>query len=177
MRIVLVVVPAAFVRCAALALRRTFPVIVFGVLGVAAAPESMATDPDGGMAAGDTMGYMHGATKKAPEVAMQNVPKAEGADARTVAEVNTDRIALNGRPVTVRGQVVKVTNVLGKNWVHLRDGTGSGADGTDDLTVTSAAEPKIGDVVVAKGTVKADVDIGSGYAFKVLVEDATFLEK
>ena len=147
---------------------------VFGAPGVAAPEPGEASSPHAQMAAGGGMGYMHDSMKKGPEPVVANVPKAEAADARTVAEVNTDRLALKDRSVTVRAQVVKINNVLGKNWVHLRDGSGSSADGSNDLLVTSEGEPRIGDVVVAKGTVKTDVDIGDGYTFKVLVEDATF---
>ena len=31
----------------------------------------------------------------------------------------------------------------------------------------------VGDVVLARGTVRTDQDFGSGYAYKVLIEDAT----
>jgi hypothetical protein len=74
----------------------------------------------------------------------------------------------------VRAKVVKFTPaILGKNWIHVRDGTGTQADGTNDVLVTSQAEAKVGDVVLIKGIVRTDVDLGSGYAYKVLVEDAT----
>jgi len=63
---------------------------------------------------------------------------------------------------------------MGKNWVHLRDGSGSAADNSNDLLATSKDEPKVGDVVIARGTVKTDVDLGSGYAYKVLIEDVSF---
>ena len=78
------------------------------------------------------------------------------------------------RPVAVRGKVVKFTPaVLGKNWIHLRDGTGSAADGTNDLVVTTKDEAKVGDVVLVKGVVQTDRDLGSGYSYKLLVEEAT----
>ena len=32
----------------------------------------------------------------------------------------------------------------------------------------------VGDVLNAKGTVRTDVKLGSGYAYAVLIEDATF---
>jgi hypothetical protein len=103
------------------------------------------------------------------------VAKAEGANGRTVAEVYANRVALKDKPVVIRAKVVKVNaGVMGKNWVHLRDGSGSAADGSNDLLVTSKDEPKVGDLVVAKGTVKTDVNLGSGYAYKVLVEEASF---
>ncbi len=63
---------------------------------------------------------------------------------------------------------------MGKNWVHLRDGSGSAADNSNDLLVISMNEVKIGDVVTAKGTVRTDKDFGSGYAYKVIIEEATF---
>jgi hypothetical protein len=62
--------------------------------------------------------------------------------------------------------------VLGKNWVHLRDGSGSAADGSDDILVTTQDETKIGDVVLVKGIVQTDRDFGSGYSYKVLIEEA-----
>jgi hypothetical protein len=133
------------------------------------------------VAAGDAppghpdLGSVHGGIAKSADFGVVNVAKAEGPDARTVAEVNADRQALKDRTVTVRAKVVKVTaNVMGKNWVHVRDGSGAASDGSNDLVVTSNAEPTVGDVVVVKGVVRTDVNIGSGYAYKVLVENASF---
>jgi hypothetical protein len=31
-----------------------------------------------------------------------------------------------------------------------------------------------GDLVVASGTIRNDIDLGSGYTYKVLLEEATF---
>jgi hypothetical protein len=159
------------------ALNRIFPTIIFGTLGVeeAAAPQAAATEANANPHAGTGLGKMHGGMAKAADAGPVNVAKAEGPDARTVAEVNADRLALNGKAVTIRAKVVKInTAVMGTNWVHLRDGTGSATDGGNDVLVTSKDEPKLGDVVVARGVVRADVDLGSGYAFRVLVEDVSF---
>lgn len=101
------------------------------------------------------------------------VAKASEADAKTVAEVSTSKAALKDRSVTVRGQVVKVNSgILGKNWLHLQDGTGKAADGSDDLIVTTTDAAAVGDVVTISGTVRTDVNVGSGYAYAVLVENA-----
>jgi len=101
------------------------------------------------------------------------VPKATGADARTVEEVVAGRKSLKDKTVTIRAQVVKVTNgVMGKNWLHLQDGTGSAAKGTHDILVTTADAIAVGDVVDARGTVRIDVTVGPGYAYEVLVEGA-----
>ena len=79
------------------------------------------------------------------------------------------------KPVVIRAKVVKFNGgIMGKNWIHLRDGSGSAADNSNDILVTSKDEAKVGDVVIAKGIVKTDVDLGSGYAYKVLVEDVSF---
>ena len=117
--------------------------------------------------------HMHAGAAKAVDVGNVKVPKATGPDARTVAEIVAKGAELKDKNVLVRGKVVKYTpNVLGKNWVHLRDGSGSAADGTNDVLVTTNDETKIGDVVLARGTVRTDVNLGSGYAYKVLVEEA-----
>ena len=80
---------------------------------------------------------------------------------------------LKDKTVVVRGKVVKLTsNVMGKNWVHLRDGSGSAADNTNDILVTTKDQTQVGDVVVAKGIVRTDVNLGSGYAYKVLIDEA-----
>jgi hypothetical protein len=101
------------------------------------------------------------------------IAKATGADGYTVAEIMAKRTELAGKTVSVRGKVVKFSpSIMGKNWVHLRDGTGKQADGSNDLLVTTQEMTKVGDVVLAKGVVQVDTDFGMGYAYKVLVEDA-----
>jgi hypothetical protein len=69
------------------------------------------------------------------------VDKAKGANARTVAEVNTQEPDLKDKPVVVRGKVVKYNGgIMGKNWIHLRDGSGVAGDGSNDLLVTTAEQ-------------------------------------
>ena len=117
--------------------------------------------------------HMHAGAAKAADIGNVKVPKATGPNARTVAEIVAKGTELKDNPVVVRGKVVKYTpDVMGKNWVHLRDGSGSASDGTNDVLVTTTDETKIGDVVLARGTVRTDVNLGSGYAYKVLVEEA-----
>jgi hypothetical protein len=101
------------------------------------------------------------------------VDKAEGPGAKTVEEIVTQRAALKDQTVTVRGKVVKFNAaILGKNWIHLQDGTGSQAQGSHDVLVTTQEQARPGDVVTARGTVRVDKDFGAGYAYKVLIEDA-----
>jgi hypothetical protein len=111
---------------------------------------------------------------EAANVDLTGIAKADGG--KTVAEVYGEKAALTGQPVTVRGKVVKTNaGIMGKNWVHVRDG--SGEEGSNDLTVTTAAGalPNVGDVVVVTGTVAVDKDFGMGYQYPVLVEEATIV--
>jgi len=101
-----------------------------------------------------------------------SVPKATSADARTVAEVFQERAALKGKAVSVRGKVVKYNPaVMGKNWIHLRDGSGT-AGKDNDVTVTSQQEAKLGEVITVQGTVTIDQDIGLGTPYPVIIQDA-----
>lgn len=101
------------------------------------------------------------------------VPKAAGADAKLVAEVFAQRVELKDKMASVRGKVVKVTTgVMGKNWLHLRDGSGSDAAQDNDLIITTNDVVQVNDVVTAQGKVTIDKDLGSGYSYKVLIEDA-----
>jgi hypothetical protein len=90
---------------------------------------------------------------------------------KNIASLYADKGSLAGKTVVVCGKVVKFTpGVMKKNWIHLRDGTG--ADGTNDLTVTTNAVVNIGDVVVARGVLNVDKDLGFGYKYDIIVEDA-----
>jgi hypothetical protein len=149
------------------AMGRTFDQIVFAS-AVSTETSSVAT-PAQQMAAAHK-----GAATGATSAPVEKVTKAAGADARTVAEVYAQKTQLKGKGVAVRGKVVKFTpDILGKNWVHLRDGSGSASGGDNDLLVTTAATAKVGDVLVARGVVRLDANYGSGYAYPVVVEGAT----
>ena len=141
-------------------LKRKFDKIVFGTIA----------DPNAKPAA--ALAAPHGATPAAA-APVAKVAKASGPDARTVAEVVKGKAALKDKPVLLRAQVVKVNNgIMGKNWVHLQDGSGSAADGSNDILVTTMDTAAVGDIVNAKGTVRTDVNLGSGYAYAVLIEGA-----
>lgn len=142
-------------------LKKTFPSIVFG---------NLAGTTTGGK---ETMAA-HGNQVKPVDTGPIKVAKASGANAYTVAEVVTKATTLKDKPVQVNGKVVKVNNgIMGKNWVHLRDGTGSESNASNDILVTTNTSAKLGDMVTASGTVRNDKDFGAGYSYKVLIEEAT----
>ncbi|WP_028583585.1 hypothetical protein [Desulfogranum mediterraneum] len=104
------------------------------------------------------------------------VDKAEGADSYTVGECFSQARELNNQTVTIRGKVMKVSpRIMGKNWVHLQDGSGSPMKNTHDLVITTQALPKPDTVVTFRGTLHADRDFGAGYRYAVIVEEATLL--
>ncbi len=141
-------------------LKRTFDTIYFvGALQVASGPSGAASVPAG-----------KNVTERSPKVEVGKVAKAEGG--LTVAEVFAQASKLSGKQVVLRGKVVKFNGgIMGKNWLHIQDGTGEAK--TNDLTVTTDATPEVGDTVVIKGLLTTDKDFGAGYKYAVIVEDAT----
>jgi len=139
-------------------LGKTFDSIVFGQIGNGASPAAAGpAAPEGSMPA-------------AAPPKLIKVAKADSPDARTVAEIYKGKATLRDKPVALRAQVVKVNNgVMGKNWLHLQDGSGSSAGSDQDIVVTTQATAAVGDVVTVKGTVRADVDLGMGYRYAVMI--------
>lgn len=166
-------------------LKRTFEKLYLGSLvGPDAPAGGMPGMPPPGMMGGApgepvNLGAQHAAAVSGPsDVGVIKVDKASGADARTVAEVFAQRDALKEKPVTIRAKVVKMNpGVMGKNWLHLRDGTGTAEGKNNDLTVTSAEEAAVGDVVTVKGTIRVNKDFGFGYNYPVIMEDAKISKK
>jgi hypothetical protein len=103
--------------------------------------------------------------------------RSSGGSARSVADIYAARGSLGGQSVTVRGEVVKYTaGVMGKNWIHLRDGSGTSAAGNDDITITTLDSAEVGSLVTATGVLRLDRDFGSGYAYPVIIEDARLVK-
>ena len=101
------------------------------------------------------------------------VAKAGGDNAYTVGECFKKAKELNNKKVRVQGKVVKVSRmIMGRNWVHIQDGTGNPMENTHDLVVTTKAEPKLDSVVTVEGTLHANKDFGAGYKYNAIIEDA-----
>ena len=160
-------------------LNRDFPVIYFagsirlnGVNSAAALPAGHPAVGSG--AAGDlSAGHPPMAGKAAPlKVDFTGLKPAK--DGKTVEEIYAASAKLEGKSVKVRGKVVKYNaNILGKNWLHIQDGTGSA--GSNDLLVTTTGQSKTGDTVLIEGKVATNKDFGSGYKYSLLIEDAKVL--
>lgn len=110
-----------------------------------------------------------GGAAQATKVDVSGIKKAEGG--KTIQEIFAGKAQIEGKQVKVRGKVVKFNSmIMGKNWLHLQDG--SGVEGSNDLTLTTASEVKVGNTVVATGTIAIDKDFGHGYKYPVIMEDA-----
>ena len=103
---------------------------------------------------------------------------AQTAKVQTVASINQDKASLGGKTVAVQGKVVKVNNaIMGRNFVHVQDGTGDAAKGTNNLIVTSKQTAAVGDQVTISGVVVLNRDFGAGYSYPLLIEDASITPK
>lgn len=105
------------------------------------------------------------------------VEKAAGPDAYTIAEIFRQRAALNGKAIRVRAKVVKVSmGIMGKNWVHLQDGTGDAKKNTHNLVATTQDIPQKDEIVTMTGTLVKDKDFGAGYNYEAIIENATLVK-
>ena len=151
-------------------LNRTFDEVYFGNLTPPEAPPAGAM---AGAAAPKSVG-----TPPTVDAKVGKVEKASGADAHTIAELWAQKGALAGKPVTIRGVVVKYNpGVMGKNWIHLQDGSGEAAKGTHDITVTSMDAAALHATITVTGRVSLDKNFGAGYSYPLIVEEAKVVKK
>jgi len=98
------------------------------------------------------------------------------ANLKTVAVLNKDKAALAGKTVSAQGKVVKVNNgIMGRNFVHVQDGTGDASN--NNLIVTSKDMANVGDQVSVTGVVVVNRDFGGGYSYPLLIEEAKITPK
>jgi hypothetical protein len=108
-----------------------------------------------------------------PSAATVNVNKASGPNSYSVNECFEQAKDLNTKTVRVRGKIMKISRmIMGKNWLHLQDGTGNPLKNQHDLVVTTQDDPAENTVVTVEGTLSANRDFGAGYKYDVIVEDA-----
>lgn len=92
------------------------------------------------------------------------------ADAISIKDLFANKKKYEGKQITVAGECVKVNNgIMGRNWVHLQDG--SIAEGKKlDLTVTTDQLIQPGSKVALQGKVTLNKDFGAGYRYDIIVE-------
>ena len=108
-------------------------------------------------------------------VAQKVVSSGKPQETVSIGTVYAELAERSGSVVVVHGTVVKSTNAVGWNWVHLQDGTGDAAAGSHDLTIQTQEQVVRGQQVVFEGTLRQDVSLGFGYHYEALVENGKLL--
>lgn len=125
------------------------------------------------------VGEMRGKSSAASSMSQSKKPVAPVADISvekvdggvSIQELYSDMKDLEGKVVLVKGQVTKFNSgIMGRNWVHLQDGTTQGD--YFDVTITTKASVEVGDVVVFSGQVTLNKDFGAGYKYDLIIEEA-----
>lgn len=102
----------------------------------------------------------------------QKVIKIDKSDGElTIADLFENRSKYSGQKVIIKGLVGKVNKaVMGKNWIHLQDGTNF--SGNFDLTITSQDIVNTDEVATFEGVISLNKNFGSGYFYELIMEDA-----
>ena len=89
----------------------------------------------------------------------------------TIAELLANKSKYAEKEILIKGQVVKVnTKILGRNWIHIQDGTNF--EDKHNFTTTTHETVNVGDIVIFKGKIVLDQNFGSGYDYEILMEEA-----
>ncbi|MBK7633861.1 MAG: hypothetical protein IPJ13_05870 [Saprospiraceae bacterium] len=93
-------------------------------------------------------------------------------DAVKLSELFKNKNKYEGQVITISGTCVKVNNgIMGKNWVHIEDGSKSNGK-LLNLTVTTSINIPVGSNVALKGKVSINKDFGAGYKYDIIMEEA-----
>ena len=141
-------------------LQRTFEKVYFVDQVAGDVPPASAAQPSAGTA-----------HRMKPEMEKQAIPVEPAKGGISIAELFAKRDSYAARTVLIRGQVTKINRaIMGRNWIHLQDGTGD--SGSYDLTVTTNDDASVGDIAAFEGTITLNKDFGSGYSYELIMEDA-----
>lgn len=148
-------------------LDRDFPEIYF----INSISKGAMNKPSMGMGGGMPAHTGKVATKKDTKISIQKT-----GNELTLAKLFENKEKYTTSEFEIRGVVVKVNpQVMGKNWIHIQDGTNSGE--MYDLTITTQQMAKVGDQVTFKGKLTLNKNFGSGYFYEVIMENATLVNK
>lgn len=176
-------------------LDRTFPAIMFSAgltreepaagqpaaaagtddsFAAAVAREQQAPPATAPAAMTETSGGSTGAIVPFSEI---TVDKAPGDNSYTVEEIFTKAKELDGKSVRLRGKVMKFSaSIMGRNWIHLQDGSGNPMNNTHDLVVTTSQTVATNEVVIVEGILAAEKDFGAGYNYAAIIEEAQIIK-
>ncbi|MEZ2416073.1 hypothetical protein ACA086_14005 [Muriicola sp. E247] len=90
-----------------------------------------------------------------------------------IADLVTDPEKYAGKKIELEGICTKVNmGIMGRNWVHLQDGSKDDYD----LVITSTETVDPGTEITIQGIVQLNVDFGSGYTYPILVENGVLVQ-
>ena len=114
-------------------------------------------------------------TKKEPTQKQElNIQREEGI--ASVSSLYKDKSEFENKTVKVKGIVTKFNaNIMGKNWIHIQDGTGE--ENSFDLTITTNDVVQVGDVATFEGIIAVNKDFGHGYKYDLILEEAIQINK
>jgi starvation-inducible outer membrane lipoprotein len=102
-----------------------------------------------------------------PSSAPVNMSPSEGVVKLSALFANPAKY--EGKVISVQGRCVKINKmIMGRNWVHLDDGSAPGKD----LTITTMADVPVGASATLTGAISLNVDFGAGYKYEVIMENA-----
>ncbi|MEO1257381.1 MAG: hypothetical protein AAFZ15_01245 [Bacteroidota bacterium] len=120
-----------------------------------------------GSAVDQALNRINGNTATGVDVSANDIAPVEGAI--KLAELFADKAKFNGKTIVVTGKCVKVNPmIMGRNWIHIQDGSGE----EFDLTITTTENIPLGHVVSLEGTIALDKDFGAGYRYDIIMEGA-----
>ena len=101
----------------------------------------------------------------------KNVQRASGAIKISDLVANVAKYA--GKTVKITGKCVKINPmIMGRNWLHIQDGSGKNLD----LTVTTTEMVELGSIITLEGVVAVNKDFGAGYKYDYILEAAVVLK-
>ena len=176
-------------------LNRTFASIIFSS-GIAQASDNLVAPETASTKEDDSFASVVKAEKSSPEAATINeaqssggsagaivplaeisVEKATGANSYTVSELFNQAKELTGKKIQVQGKVMKVSPaIMGRNWIHIQDGTGDPMKNTHDLVVTTNETIEPDTIVTFEGVITANKDFGAGYKYDAIIEEAAVIK-
>ena len=140
-------------------LGRTFPTVFF-VQNVSDKPITAENEAPQEMAARQ---------KEIPK--RENISMEPAKGGITISKLYENPANYSGKTVKIRGIVTRYNKmVMGKNWVHIQDGTEF--SGNFDLTVTTMDSLDLGNTVTFTGIISLNKDFGAGYSYAVILEEA-----
>jgi len=115
----------------------------------------------------------HGAASVQRSASIGKIEPAKGGI--SIAKLMANKSGYEGKGVKMKGRVVKYNaGIMGKNWLHIQDGTANGTE--NDLTVTTDMTTKVGDVITISGVITLNKNFGAGYSYKIIMEEAKIIK-